>query len=181
MDPIYLLSVITLLSNIFLVYFVVSYILKRFFKKDILWRGIEESLAKKSKYYAFIIALTATLGSLYLSEIRGFAPCILCWYQRILMYPISIILATSLIKKAKDVHLYVLPLSFFGAVLALYHYNLQINPNQYAPCETIGFSVSCTDRFFTYFGYITIPWMSFSAFVLISLFMLLERSKVSKR
>lgn len=97
------------------------------------------------------------------------------------MYPLVFILGVAIYKKLKDAWLYVLPLSIIGGFIAIYHYFLQVNPEALAPCSATGFSVSCSERFFTYFGYITIPWMAFSAFILISLFMLLERSKSNSK
>jgi disulfide bond formation protein DsbB len=89
-----------------------------------------------------------------------------------------VILAIAMFRKLKDIFNYTLVLSFIGGVIALYNYFLQISPNPYAPCEVIGFSVSCNERFFTYFGYITIPWMSLSAFVIIIFLSLLNLKKV---
>ncbi|OGM18933.1 hypothetical protein A2686_03920 [Candidatus Woesebacteria bacterium RIFCSPHIGHO2_01_FULL_38_10] len=130
----------------------------------------------KETVFSLIVSITATLGSLYFSEVADFTPCKLCWYQRIFMYPLPFIFASALIKKTKEVWNFVLPLSIVGAIIAAYHYYLQINPDALAPCSAIGFSVSCSDRFITYFGYITIPWMSLSAFLLISFFMLILKN-----
>lgn len=96
------------------------------------------------------------------------------------MYPLPLIIGTALIKKTKDVAYYVLPLAIFGTLIAAYHYKLQISPTPLAPCSTIGFSASCSDRFVTNYGYITIPWMALSAFALITLFMLLKNGKVER-
>jgi len=164
MDLIFLLALLTILANITLVIVLAVYFLKK-----TLWKNIEKLIVKNSIKYAFIVALTATLGSLYLSEVRGFAPCRLCWFQRIFMYPQAVILGVALIKKYKDALNYTFPLSLIGGIIAIYHYYLQVFPNAYAPCATVGFSISCNERFFTYFGYITIPWMSFTAFLLIAL------------
>ena len=97
------------------------------------------------------------------------------------MYPLVFILGTAIYKKLKDVWQYVLPLSICGGLIAIYHYYLQVNPEALAPCSTTGISVSCSERFITYFGYITIPWMAFSAFVLITLFMLLLKKAGSTK
>jgi len=179
MDGVKFLALLTLLSNIFLGIFIVLFISK-YLVKSKLWSRVWSILTKNSLKLSFVVALTATLGSLYFSEVRGFTPCILCWYQRIFMYPLSIILGVALWKKTKDVWLYVLPLSLIGALIAAYHYYLQVTPTAIAPCSTTGFSVSCNERFFTYFGYITIPWMSLSAFVLVTLLMFLQKAAVKK-
>ena len=133
----------------------------------------------KEVLLSLIVALTATLGSLYFSEVAGFEPCKLCWLQRIFMYPLVIILGTAYLRKLKDAWNYVLPLSITGGLIAAYHYYFQVTGNPLIPCSTVGFSISCSERFFTYFGYITIPWMSLSAFVLVTIGMLLLKYKKS--
>lgn len=122
-------------------------------------------------YLALIQAIVATLGSLYFSEIRHFTPCVLCWYQRILMYPLVIIIAVGILRKDKGIYQYVLPMSLLGGIIAFYHVLLQkgILPESIAPC-TIG--ASCTTKFAGYFGFITIPVMSLTAFIVITICML---------
>jgi disulfide bond formation protein DsbB len=129
-------------------------------------------LNKKIVYVAWLQSLAAALGSLYFSEIRHFTPCVLCWYQRILMYPLVIILAVGILRKDKAVYQYVLPMSISGWFIALYHIMLQkgLLPEAMAPC-TIG--ASCAVKYTGYFGFITIPVMSFSAFTVITLCMLI--------
>jgi len=116
--------------------------------------------------FAFIVASSAALGSLFLSEIAGFDPCRLCWYQRAFMYPISIILLVSLIKNDRGVVKYVLPLSVIGGVIAVYHYVMQLFPTVLSCSEEIA---KCSTIQFAQFGYITIPLMSATAFALIIL------------
>lgn len=114
----------------------------------------------------FFQALVATLGSLYFSEVMKFPPCVLCWYQRICMYPLVVIAGVGIYTKDKRFLNYVLPLSAIGWTIALYHNLLyyKILPESIKPC-TIG--VSCTTKFFAWFGFITIPLMSFVAFSVI--------------
>lgn len=124
-------------------------------------------------YLAFIQSIVATLSSLYYSEIKHFTPCVLCWYQRILMYPLVIIIAVGLLNKDKDLPFYVLPLSLLGWLIALYHVLLQkgILPEAVAPCA-IG--ASCLTKYTGYFGFITIPVMSLTAFTVINICMILS-------
>lgn len=171
------LSLLTLASNIGVIAFLLLFIIQKLGIAKKSWSKVLGFFTKKVLLFSFIVALVATSGSLYFSEVAGFAPCILCWYQRILMYPQTVILGVALWRKSKDVWQYSLPLSLIGLSLAAYHYHLQISPNALAPCATVGFSVSCSERFFTHYGYITIPWMSLSAFLLITIGMLLIRSK----
>ena len=142
------------------------------------WRKVHTTAQKKAVAWSFLVAATATFGSLYFSEKLGFAPCKFCWLQRIFMYPLAVIFLTALIKKTKDVEVYTLPLAVIGALLASYHYYIQVNPNALAPCTSVGFSVSCSERFFTNFGYITIPFMALTAFVTIILLMFIKSGKL---
>lgn len=131
-------------------------------------------------YIAWVQSIAAMLGSLYYSEIRHFTPCVLCWYQRILMYPLVIIIAIGILRRDKGVYQYVLPMSILGWSIALYHVLLQkgILPEAVAPCE-IG--ASCLTKYTGYFGFITIPVMSFTAFTVITMCMLLLRRYSQKK
>ena len=130
--------------------------------KIVLWVG------ERGLLLSFIVAAVATLGSLFYSEIAGYEPCKLCWYQRILMYPLVLVLGIAWQRKDKNVIPYVLALSGIGAVIALFHYYLQLVPTTpLVPCSTVGIAISCTTREFTHFGYVTIPMMSLTAFLLI--------------
>lgn len=170
-------AVLTLAANAGLALFILLFLLQKGgFAKE-LWKKTLAFFTPRALLFSFIVSLTATLGSLYLSEIAGFEPCKLCWFQRVFMYPLPIILGVSLVKKSKSVWQYVLPLSTIGLFIAAYHYYYQINPQALIPCSTVGFSVSCSQRFFTHFGYITIPWMSLSAFALVTVGMLLVKYK----
>ncbi len=125
-------------------------------------------------YIAFAQALIAMLGSLYFSEIRHFTPCVLCWYQRICMYPLVAIIAVGILRKDKKIFQYVFPLSILGFFIALYHVLLQsgVLPESLAPCTA---GVSCTVKYHPYFGFITIPIMSLTAFSVINVCMVLYR------
>jgi disulfide bond formation protein DsbB len=113
----------------------------------------------------FLQSLLATLGSLYFSEILKYPPCVLCWYQRIFMYPLVFISAISIWKK-KNLPFLILPLSLVGTAIAFYHNLLYYNiiPESVAPC-TLG--ISCTTKQIEMFGFLTIPLMSLIAFLLI--------------
>lgn len=128
--------------------------------------GLVQAVGRQGVLLAFVVSLVATLGSLYYSEVANFTPCLLCWYQRILMYPQVILLTVAYFAQDRGVVKYVLPLCVIGAGFALYHYALQLGAPIAAPCEVVGYSASCAERFVLQFGYITIPLMAFSAFVL---------------
>ena len=173
-DKIFLvLSVGMLLANLFVLFVIIFYLLSKISKQiSKSWKIFDKLMVQKAIFFSFIIATGSTLGSLYHSEIVQLPPCDLCWLQRVFMYPLSIILLVALVRKSKDVFYYVLPLSAVGGAVALYHYFLQFSPNPEAPCSAVGLSVSCTQRYITHFGYITIPFMALTSFALIIIFML---------
>lgn len=123
-------------------------------------------------YFSLIISIIATAGSLIFSEILKFPPCVLCWYQRICMYPLVVIFAVGIWKKDKNIPYFAFPLSIIGLLIALYHNLLyyKIIPEAALPC-TLG--ISCTTKYIEWFGFITIPFLSFLSFAAISILMLL--------
>lgn len=129
-------------------------------------------LKKYVLYLAWIQAIVAFLGSLFSSQVLNLTPCVLCWYQRILMYPLVLILAVGILKKDRFLAWYVLPLSLLGMGFAAFHYALQegIIAEQLAPCQ-IG--VSCITIQLKLLGFMTIPLLSFIAFSVITACMLI--------
>lgn len=130
------------------------------------------SARKAMIYVAWGQALIATVGSLFFSEVLGYVPCSLCWYQRILMYPLVIVLAVGILRRDVRVRSYVLPLSLLGFVIALYHNLLYfgfIPENAIQTCTT---GASCSTRWFEWFGFISIPQLSLVAFTVITVAML---------
>lgn len=128
---------------------------------------IKKFLYNNVLYIAWIQALAGMAGSLFFSEILHFPPCVLCWYQRICMYPLVTILITGIIKKDKNVALYTLPLTLVGLGISIFHNLLyyKLIPDELAPCVS---GVSCTTKFIEFFGFVTIPFLSMIAFVLIN-------------
>lgn len=123
-------------------------------------------------YLSLILSVFSTVGSLIFSEILKFPPCVLCWYQRICMYPLVVILAIGIWKKDKNLPYFVLPLSIIGLLISAYHNLLyyKIIPESTAPCVL---GISCTTKFIEWFGFITIPLLSFASFATITVLMLL--------
>lgn len=119
----------------------------------------------KKMLLAWLIALTGTLGSLYFSDIRGFVPCLLCWYQRLALYPLVVILPIGIIKKDSNAVVYTLPLAIIGALIAFYQNLLvwHIIPTG-AWCGSLS---SCANGYINWLGFITIPLLSLAAFVII--------------
>lgn len=121
-------------------------------------------------YVAWSQALVATLGSLFFSEVMGFLPCILCWYQRILMYPLVIVLGVGILLRDNRVRSYVLPLSILGMGIGLYHNLLYYGaiPEEFHICTT---GIPCETRWIEWLGFVGIPLLSFTAFTVITLAM----------
>lgn len=136
-------------------------------------------LRKYILYLAFSVALIATIGSLFFSEILHFPPCVLCWYQRIAMYPLVSIFAVAILKKDKNVDFYAWPLIIFGSVVGLYHNLLYYNvlSEALAPCIA---GISCTTKFIQWLGFITIPFLSLIAFLTLGVTMIIYRRLNSK-
>lgn len=123
-------------------------------------------------YFSLIVALAAMLGSLYFSEVLGYPPCVLCWYQRILMYPVVPIMFVAILVKDYKVYRYVLPLVLVGIAVGFYHVLLQegIIPEDITNCSL---GIPCKTEYFRVLRIVTIPFMSFVSFVVVSLSMYL--------
>jgi len=120
-------------------------------------------------FAAWATSLIATMGSLYFSEIRGYEPCELCWYQRIFMYPIVLLLAAAIIKKDAKAALYSAILSGGGGLISIYHYSIQKLAFLSDSAPACG-RVPCTGEYINWFGFITIPFLALTAFVIIFIF-----------
>ncbi len=116
---------------------------------------------------AFVVAVVATLGSLYLSEVAHFLPCRLCWYQRIAMYPLPVLLGIGWWRRDAGVRRYAVPLAFIGLAISTYHVLVERFPSLEGSsvCEIAN---PCTIRWVERFGFVTIPTMALAAFALIS-------------
>lgn len=122
-------------------------------------------------YFAWIVSIVAFLGSITFSEIMRLIPCKLCWIQRIFMFPLVFIIGVGIITRDDKVPHYVLPLSLTGLTVSFYHVLLYrgILPEAKGFCEA---GISCTTKYIEYFGFLSIPMMSFIAFTLITFFMI---------
>lgn len=131
------------------------------------------------EYSILIVSMVATAGSLFFSEVMKLPPCVLCWYQRIAMYPIVILTAVGILRSDRGMPINVLVLSVPGLIISVYHNLLywKILPESAAPC-TLG--ISCTTKFFEWFGFITIPFLALSAFTIITVLALVSLNKISK-
>ena len=141
------LSVLAIIAQAVSVFLLVSLVFRRQFDTQLRFFGRHAILI------AFIVALVAMSGSLFFSEVAGYEPCKLCWYQRILMYPLALLSGIALFRKENWLIPYALVMSIIGQVIAAYHYFLQIGAlynievDKFAPCSTVGYSASCTSIF----------------------------------
>ncbi|WP_156288811.1 disulfide oxidoreductase [Oceanobacillus salinisoli] len=129
---------------------------------------------------AWAQAIIAMAGSLFYSEVMGYVPCELCWYQRILMYPLVVIYGVAAIKKEINIALPGIILSGIGMFVSAYHYLIQKVPafQEFGGACTGG--VPCNAVYVNYFGFITIPFLALTAFIVIfvlSIFLLKEQKK----
>ena len=127
-------------------------------------------------YAAWMIALLATVGSLFFSEVMNLPPCALCWYQRIATYPLVLVIGVGIVLRDRRMKYYALPLSLGGLAIAVYHNLLYygIVSETLAPCSQ---GVSCTEAQIEWFGFVTIPLLSLAGFVVIALCLLFYKPK----
>ena len=123
----------------------------------------------------FLISLFGTLGSLFASEVLGYPPCVLCWYQRICLYPLVVVFGVALFDGDRSAWKYGLPMSVVGLMVAGYHNLLYygVIPEKLSPCTQ---GVSCTTKQLEIFGFLTIPLMSFVAFLAVTVIFIRERN-----
>lgn len=118
----------------------------------------------------FLIAVASVAGSLYFSEVLLFAPCVLCWWQRVSMYPLVAISLIGIWRKDEQAYLYVLPFAVFGSLVSIYQnvlyymVNWGFAPAGIGPCQA---GISCTTNYITLFGFLTIPLMSLLAHLIV--------------
>jgi disulfide bond formation protein DsbB len=120
---------------------------------------------------AWGVALLATAGSLYFSEVAHFTPCTLCWYQRIAMYPLVLILGIAILRRDMGVRIYAIPMAVVGAAISAYHYTLEWFPQ--IDTGTCSASIPCTQVWFREFGFISLPLLALIAFGLITAILLI--------
>ena len=122
------------------------------------------------------LAVISTAGSLFFSEVMGFPPCDLCWYQRVFMYPLVLVFSSAFLFGDLKYYRYSLPLSITGVFFSIYHQLIyyEIIPESFSPCTE---DLSCSTIYVEYFGFITIPVMSLMAFTLINFLTLISIRK----
>lgn len=137
-------------------------------RRALLW--LRDSFAGTEIWFAWGIALIATLGSLFFSEYANFLPCRLCWFQRIAMYPLAVILLVGALRRdvrAAVQYAFVFPI--LGAMVSMYHIWIELHPEaESTSCKVSG---SCATKWVDEFGYVTIPTLALTAFAAIGAFL----------
>ncbi|HLM57234.1 MAG TPA: disulfide bond formation protein B [Pyrinomonadaceae bacterium] len=132
--------------------------------------GLNSSLP----YVAWVIALVSTVGSLFFSEVMGLPPCVLCWYQRVAVYPLVLVIGAGIVMRDGRLKYYALPLCLAGLVVSVYHNLLYygVIPEAVSPCAQ---GVPCTEKQIEWLGFITIPLMGLTSFLGLALCLLLYK------
>lgn len=157
----------TLVSHILIVLFLIALV-----ARVSIAQKISKFLTRYAFHLVFVISSLGALGSLLFSEFMGFEPCVLCWWGRIFLYPTVIISLISIIRRDKGIAPYILGLSIPGALVSLYHAYTQLGGFSLTPCTAVG--GACSKIYILEFGYISIPMMAFTAFLLIIITMVIK-------
>ncbi|MBK65687.1 MAG: disulfide bond formation protein B [Chloroflexi bacterium] len=169
-------SVLSIISIALSILIIFVYLLKK--SENNLIKSIRNLISEYNVLFAWTIASLASIGSLFYSEISGFVPCTFCWYERIAMYPLVLVLGVGIFLKSKESWIFGFPLSAIGLIITIYHYQLQMFPDQNSiSCST---DVSCTGTWIMEFGFVTMPFMALSTFLLISVLLLIPNIKLKK-
>ncbi len=166
------LAVFTLGAHLFLILGGLYFLLSRRSEAN----HIISFFRRNSLALAFIVTLASTAASLFYSEVAGFEPCYLCWFQRIFMYPQVVLLGMALARKEFKIVNYSLVLALLGGLVSLYHNYIYYGGSSPLPCNAFGLGASCLRVYVLEFGYITIPLMALTGFLLLIFFLLLARS-----
>jgi disulfide bond formation protein DsbB len=139
-------------------------------------QATDSTLNQLLPYAAWVLALMGMAGSLFFSEVMQLPPCVLCWYQRIAMYPLVVIIAIGIVTRDASMKMYALPLSVIGLGIAIYHNLLYYGfiPEIITPCTE---GVPCDAVQLEWLGFITIPLMGLLGFATITTCLAFYRPK----
>lgn len=140
-------------------------------------RKIIDWIGKHALLLGFLVSLSAVLGSLFYSSVKGFEPCDLCWWQRTALYPTLVLFAVALKKHDRSIFTYILPLSLIASVVAIYNSYIQWGGSPLVPCDP---NNPCTKLYVYEFGYVTIPIMSLSIAVLLIILYFINKSYINE-
>jgi disulfide bond formation protein DsbB len=139
-----------------------------------------ERMMEQAFFSSWVVSLIATGGSLFFSEVMKFIPCELCWYQRILMYPLVILLGVATARKDYSLSLYALIMSVLGGSISLYHYLIQKVPALNELGNSCGI-IPCHTDYINWLGFITIPFLALVAFIMIAILQWIVWKRVKER
>ncbi|HET8528522.1 MAG TPA: disulfide bond formation protein B [Gaiellaceae bacterium] len=160
-DVVTALAVLGLVGQALVALLVLALLVARERVRTLLW-GYE-------LWAAFVVAAIATGGSLFLSDVAGFVPCEMCWFQRICMYPLSILTLLTAWRGDTRAARYLLPFPVVGACVSIYH--ILIENHVVATPQACQVGAGCTVKWIDYFGYMTIPTLALTGFVLLIVFL----------
>lgn len=158
---------------------IIAYIILYFIRKELL-KHINSYIKAYGIEFSLILTITAIVSSLYYSNIVGFEPCTLCWYQRIFIYPQAILLVVALFRKEKTIIPYSITLAVISSLISAYHYLVQritdfnSQVSLATPCTLAG---NCTSKFVFEYGYITIPMMALTTGITILFLLIISKKK----
>jgi disulfide bond formation protein DsbB len=139
-------------------------------------RELRATIAGTELWVAWGVALTATLGSLFFSEVSDFVPCRLCWFQRIAMYPLAVLLLIAALRRDfRGGALYALAFPVVGGLVSIWHVYIEINPD--AEPSSCRIAAPCSTKWIDEIGYVTIPVLALTAFAAILALLLMARSR----
>jgi disulfide bond formation protein DsbB len=166
------LNLLTAIFTIFLQIVTVGIIVWFFLSKNRSTDKYLRFVSKNAYLFGFLVTMGGMVLSLIYSDVIGYLPCTLCWYQRILLYPQALLLGLALWKGDRLITDYIIALSGIGIILALYQKYLEMGGSSLLPCSAT--EVACSRIYVLEFGYITIPVMALTSFVFIFVLMLIH-------
>lgn len=168
-------ALLTLLSNIFFVFFVLVLFFKKKYK-NFIYSFVNKYILE----LIFVTSMSALVGSLLYSNVAGFPPCELCWIQRIFMYPQALLSFMAMLWKDKKMVIYLFPMSVLGALVAFYHSLTNWGfGGGILSCTSVG--GECSRVYVLEYGYITIPFMAFTTFAYLLLISVIYYNSTKER
>ncbi len=164
-----ILSAVTLLGNASTLLLLLAFVIAR-----PTYEKLMSAFSRAALLLGFFFASASTIGSILYSEIVGFPACILCWIQRLFMYPQAFLFGLALVRRDRGIFPYAMLLTLLGAAVALYQWvkdMLALYSNVSIPCPAVSALPSCDKIYVLEYGYITIPMIALNAFILIAIVM----------
>lgn len=137
--------------------------------------AVVDAVGPSARRIAGLVAVVATLGSLYYSEVAHYTPCRLCWYQRICMYPLAVVLLVGLVRRDRGGRAYAWPFVIVGVPLSTYHWLVE-RVDLFERTSACSDTAPCSVPWFQTLGFVTLAFMAASAFLLVGVLLLVERA-----